>query len=135
MMSALVRLAFERGKGKRDRVSVLHGAVATGSQYRFEKVRQRDDHGLKIGGGYVRLPGAFAGTCSGASRRWGWQWVSPANRRIEDRETGELLRHDLRETVIQRAVKEAVARAEVPDQITCPHLPVFLRNPSVGRDV
>jgi site-specific recombinase XerD len=46
-----------------------------------------------------------------AGREWVWQWVFPATRLYRDRITGQLRRHHLHESVLQRAVKQAVRRA------------------------
>ena len=52
-------------------------------------------------------------------REWAWQWVFPATRVYVDRETGQRRRHHLHESVLQRAVKDAVRRAEIPKPATC----------------
>jgi Phage integrase family len=46
-----------------------------------------------------------------ASREWVWQWVFPATHLYRDRGTGQLRRHHLHESVLQRAVKRAVRQA------------------------
>jgi site-specific recombinase XerC len=46
-----------------------------------------------------------------AGREWAWQWVFPATRLYRDRGTGQLRRHHLHESVLQRAVKHAVRQA------------------------
>jgi site-specific recombinase XerD len=40
-----------------------------------------------------------------------WQWLFPATRTYFDTVTGQRRRHHLHESVLQRAVKEAVGRA------------------------
>jgi len=52
-------------------------------------------------------------------REWAWQWVFPATRTYADRETGNRRRHQLHESVIQRAVKVAVRRAGMATPVTC----------------
>jgi site-specific recombinase XerD len=44
---------------------------------------------------------------------WGWQWVFPAPTHYSDRVTGEKRRHHLHESVLQKAVKEAVLKARI----------------------
>ncbi len=51
---------------------------------------------------------------------WIKRWVFPATSTYVDRETGKRHRHHLHESVIQRAVKEAVRRAGVAKPAT-PH--------------
>ena len=47
------------------------------------------------------------------------KWVFPATRFYVDRATGEHRRHHLHESVLQRAVKEAVRRTGIPKRATC----------------
>lgn len=49
----------------------------------------------------------------------GWQWVFPATRVYADRGTGEVRRHHLHASAVQRAFKEAVRRAGVVKRATC----------------
>ncbi len=50
---------------------------------------------------------------------WAWQWVCPATRYYTDEATGERRRHHLHESVMQRAVKEAVRAAGIARPATC----------------
>ena len=43
----------------------------------------------------------------------------PATRIYVDRETGQRRRHNLHESVLQRAVRDAVLRASIPKRATC----------------
>lgn len=65
------------------------------------------------------LPGAFARKHPLAEQAWVWQWVFPASSCYYDRETGLRYRHHLHETVIQRAVREAVIRSEITKRASC----------------
>jgi integrase len=53
-------------------------------------------------------------------REWRWQWLFPASRHYRDRHTGELRRHHLHETVIQRAIRTAASRADIT-KLATPH--------------
>ena len=65
------------------------------------------------GAGWVELPTALARKYPNAGREWVWQWVFPATRTYVDRLTGEHRRHHLHESVLQRAVKQAVWRTGI----------------------
>ena len=54
-----------------------------------------------------------------AEREWGWQWVFPATRFYVDRASGDRRRHHLHESVVQRAVKDAVRAAGIAKPATC----------------
>jgi site-specific recombinase XerD len=70
--------------------------------------------------GHVHLPDAIARKYPAASREWIWQWVFPASRHYADPATGEIRRHHLHETVIQRAVRAACRAARIP-KMASPH--------------
>jgi integrase len=50
---------------------------------------------------------------------WAWQWVFPATRFYVDEQTGDRCRRHLHESVVQRAVKEAVRAAGISRPATC----------------
>ncbi len=54
-----------------------------------------------------------------AKQLWAWQWMFPATRIYVDRATGQHRRHHLHESVLQRAVRDAVRRAGIPKRATC----------------
>jgi integrase len=74
---------------------------------------------LERGAGWVELPQALAKKYAADARSVPWQWVFPATRTYRHRETGEIRRHHLHETVIQRAVREAVLRAGIRKRASC----------------
>jgi hypothetical protein len=59
----------------------------------------------------VHLPDALARTDPKAPTEWAWQWVFPASERRIHPRTREEARFHLHESVLQRAVKQAVYRA------------------------
>ncbi len=99
------------GKGGKDRVTMLPGAVKMPVQGHLEKVRLRHAKDLARGLGRAPLPDSLARKYPSADRQWAWQWVFPASSHYVDRHTGVRHRHHLHESVIQRAVKDAVRRA------------------------
>jgi integrase len=84
-----------------------------------EGVRVQHQRDLAIGAGYVELPEALAVKYPNAAREFNWQWMFPATRFYRDRTTGQRRRHHLDESVLQRAVKEAVRRAGVNKLASC----------------
>ncbi len=102
------RITVREGKGGKDRVTVLPDKVAAALGQHLEGVRRLHQRDLELGLGRVELPYALARKYPNADRTWGWQWVFPASRPYVDPETGRPRRHHLHESVLQRAVKEAV---------------------------
>ena len=54
-----------------------------------------------------------------APKEWGWQWVFPASKLYQDRQSGEHKRHHLHESVLQRTVKEAVRESRIAKPASC----------------
>jgi len=107
------------GKGDRDRVTMLPQLVRDPLVEHLRRVERWHRQDLAVGGGAVELPGALDRKLPGAEREWVWQWVFPAARRHADAATGESRRHPLHETVVQRAMKQAVREAGIPQRATC----------------
>lgn len=74
---------------------------------------------LVAGRGTVALPGVLRLKYPNAALEWAWQWVFPATRFYVDEDTGERRRHHLHESVLQRAVKDAVRAAGITRPATC----------------
>jgi len=83
------------------------------------RVRLLHEKDLAEGTGRVVLPDALVQKYPNAEREWGWQWVFPASSRYFDRESVIQRRHHLHETVIQRAMKEAVRKAGIAKPASC----------------
>jgi integron integrase len=112
-------IVVRRGKGAKDRVTVLPDGARIPLQRHLRRVRQLHERELTAGRGGVELPGAFARKSPQAEREWVWQWVFPAGRAGADRETGEMRRHHLHPSAVQRAVAEGVRRAGIGKRASC----------------
>ncbi|MEW6753040.1 MAG: integron integrase [Candidatus Latescibacterota bacterium] len=112
-------ITVRRGKGDRDRVTMLPTAGRAELVRHLEQVHLQHERDLHEGAGWVELPGALGRKFPSAGREWPWQWVFPATRCYVDPQTGQQRRHHLHETVLQRAVREAVLAAGIPKRATC----------------
>lgn len=111
-------LVVRGAKGDKDRVTVLPSAIKQDLARHLEDVREQHARDLRTGAGWVELPTALARKYPNAGREWIWQWVSPATRFYREPETGQLSRHHLHETVLQRIVKHAAYRAGIAKRAT-----------------
>jgi integron integrase len=112
-------LTIRDGKGGKDRVTMLPVAMKGELVDHFKSVKAQHEADVTAGRGSVALPGALRTKYPNAPNEWAWQWVFPATRFYVDAETGERRRHHLHESVLQRAVKEAVRSAGIPRPATC----------------
>jgi site-specific recombinase XerD len=71
-----------------------------------------------MGAGFVELPFALARKSPTAASHWSWQWVFPATRTYVEQESGQQRRHHLHESVVQRAIKDAVRAAGISKPAT-----------------
>lgn len=108
-----------RGKGAKDRITTLPGAVEEPLRRHLEDVRRLHQEDLRKGLGAVALPDALDCGALGAAREWAWQWVFPASGHYLDAESGQRRRHHQHETVLQRAFREAILRSGIEKHATC----------------
>jgi len=113
------QIVVRDGKGHKDRVTMLPAAVKAGLARHLDGVRRQHELDVERGAGWVELPDALRRKYPSAGREWAWQWVFPATRIYVDRLTGERRRHHLHESVLQRAVKEAVRRTGIAKPASC----------------
>jgi integron integrase len=113
------QIVIRDGKGRKDRATMLPAAVKAVLATHIERMREQHQADLRHSAGWVELPGALIGKYPNAGRDWGWQWIFPATRFYVDRVTGQRRRHHLHESVLQRAVKDAVRSAGIAKPATC----------------
>ena len=113
------QIVVRAGKGDRDRVTMLPDAVKPALAHHLESVKRQHGADLAHGAGWVELPWALGRKYPNAGREWAWQWIFPATRLYFHRETGQRRRHHLHESVLQRAVKEAVRRSGIAKRASC----------------
>ena len=112
-------LTIRSGKGDRDRRAILPASLRTALADQIQKSLDQHTRDLEAGAGWVELPHALGRKYPTAGRSPGWQWIFPATSIYREPESGERRRHHLHETVIQRAVREAVRRAGIRKRATC----------------
>jgi len=115
----LGEVVMRRGKGDKDRVTVLPDVVRAPLTAHLDRVRALRQRDLACGAGHVLLPDALARKLPAASREWAWQWVFPATRLTRLDQSGRRGRHHLHESVLQRAVRAAVQRVGLGKRATC----------------
>ena len=115
----LNQLVIRGGKGNKDRVTMLPAAVAPTLRTHLEKVRLLHERDLKRGGGIAPLPDALIRKFPYDGSAWRWQFVFPAARTYPDPATGARIRQHMHESVVQRAVRDAVIRAGLTKRATC----------------
>jgi integron integrase len=88
------QIVVRRGKGQKDRTTMLPEVVVAGLRRHVDAVQALHARDLADGHGRVTLPDALARKYPGAATEWRWQFVFPASRLCTDiRTVQELLGH------------------------------------------
>lgn len=111
-------IVVRRGKGKKDRVTMLPQAVVPELRRHLAVVQAGWRRDVAEGVG-IALPDAYGVKHPGAAREWAWYWVFPATRPTLLRGTGARVRWHQDVSVVQRAVKVAVGGAGVAKKASC----------------
>ena len=112
-------LIVRRGKGGKDRVTVIPAVARDPLRDQLERVGDLHLRDLAAGAGWVELPEGLDAKYPKAASSWPWQWVFPARRRYRDQKTGRILRHHLHESAVQRAMTAAVRRSGIGKRASC----------------
>ncbi len=107
------------GKGQKDRMSVLPDRLVQPLREHLGDVKRRWQEDMKDRAFGVVVPGAYAVKRPSAPRAFEWYWLFPAARSYVERQTKARRRHHLHETVVQRAVTNAVRAAGIWKHATC----------------
>jgi integron integrase len=107
------------GKGAKDRITMLPESIKAKLQEHLMGVKKIHEGDLADGWGRVQMPTALDRKYPNAPADWRWQWVFPQENRWVNLQTKEQGRHHVDESLVQKAVKEAVANAGLTKHATC----------------
>jgi integron integrase len=115
----LERITVRDAKGHKDRYVPLPVSVRPALASWLARVKRLYEKDLTEGFGAVYVPHALARKYPLAAREWAWQWVFPAESRSRDPRTQVERRHHLHETIVQRALHQAVRDAGIRRPASC----------------
>ncbi len=113
------QISVRDGKGAKDRVTMLPESLKATLQEHLRGVKTIHEQDLGAGWGRVEMPHALDRKYPGAAAEWRWQWVFPQENRWRNASTREEGRHHIDESLVQRAVKDAVRKAGIVKRATC----------------
>lgn len=113
------QIVVRDSKGEKDRITMLPQKIIEPFKKHLSKVKEIHENDLKDGYGSVYLPYAIERKYPNAKYEWGWQYVFPATKISTDLTSGIQRRHHLYDTVIQKAVKQAVRNVGIVKQASC----------------
>ena len=112
-------IIVRHGKGDKDRHVMIPQKLLSELKAHIEKVRSLHKKDLADGWGSVAMPGALAGKYPAGSKEFKWQWLFPQKNRWKNLETGQEGRWHLDESLMQRAVKQAILVAGINKNASC----------------
>ena len=107
------------GKGAKDRITMLPKSLKAPLQDHLKKVKAIHEEDLAENWGRVQLPDAVDRKYPNAPKDWRWQWVFPQENRWVNPQTKEQGRHHMDESLVQKAVRDAVVKAGLTKRATC----------------
>jgi integron integrase len=111
-------IVIREAKGNKDRVVMLPQALESELHVQLALARfqwKQDRRGQRGG---VQVPHALERKYPRVGETWGWFWVFPSPELSTEPGTGVIRRHHLHEERLQRAIKRAVALADLQKQVS-----------------
>ncbi len=112
-------IIVRHGKGDKDRHVMIPQKLVSELRAHIEKVRELHIKDLADGWGVSPMPGALAGKYPTGCKEFKWQWLFPQKNRWKNLETGQEGRWHLDESLMQRAVKQAILEAGINKNASC----------------
>jgi len=108
------------GKGDKDRRVMLPASTFSLLKDQLQETQRIHTMDIENGYGEVYLPNALARKYSNANKEFAWQFVFPSRNIVTDPRSGIKRRHHMHEQSLQRAIKQAAAKAQIHKKVT-PH--------------
>jgi len=113
------QIVIRDGKGKKDRVVPLPERLLNEIKAHLEEVHKIHKTDLEKGFGETYRPNALDQKYPNGAKEWGWQYVFPSGRLSVDPRSGKTRRHHIHENGLQKAIKTAALKANIPKKVNC----------------
>lgn len=112
-------IIVRRGKGDKDRHVMLPQILVLKLKDHIRRVQNLHNIDLKQGLGKVQLPDNLDKKYPNAGKEFKWQWLFPQRNLYTNKQTGEQGRWHMDESIMQRAVKQAILQAGINKNASC----------------
>jgi integron integrase len=106
-------ICVRSGKGEKDRITMLPGRAKQLLVKHIQRVALQHESDLEAGFGETILPYALERKSISSAKELKWQFVFPSTRISRDRQSRKLMRHHMSETAVQRAITQAIRKAQI----------------------
>ena len=107
------------GKGQKDRTTMLAKKIVDPLKKHIKNIKELHEKDLANGYGSVYIPNALEKKYPNIAREFGWQYLFPATQLSIDPRSGIKRRHHLDESVLQKAVKQAIRKTGITKHASC----------------
>ncbi|MBN1379605.1 MAG: integron integrase [Gammaproteobacteria bacterium] len=112
-------IMVRRGKGDKDRVTVLPRMAIPGLKKAIEISREYFEQDMANGYYWISLPDALGRKYPNAGKEFGWRYIFCAKHISKDPETRNYGRHHMFDCTLQRAMKVAIRKAGIFKHAGC----------------
>lgn len=125
------QITVRSGKGNKDRVVPVPLGVVDSFKVQLSTREQLHREDLESGFGAVFLPDALERKYPNAAKELRWQYIFPSGKVAVDPRSGQVRRHRIHESMIQKAVRKAAVASGIQKKILS-HTAPLLCNPFAG---
>ena len=111
-------LTVRNGKGDKDRITTFPEKLVQPLTEHLVRVKVVHGQDLEEGCGHVYLPHALARKYPRADKDWRWQYVFPAGHRSTDPRSGQIRRHHLDPSPINKAIAKTVRQTGIGKRVS-----------------
>jgi integron integrase len=111
-------IIVRRGKGNKDRRTMLPEFVIPGLKLAIDKVEHYHNIDQKDGITHVDMPDALARKYPNAGKELKWQFVFASHKTSIDPETGKTGRHHVHARTVSRAISAAIKKARIMKHVS-----------------
>jgi len=112
-------VTVREGKGQKDRTTILSKKMIVPLKKHIESIKKLHEQDLANGYGSVFIPYALERKYPNIGKEFGWQYLFPASKISVDPKSGIKRRHHLDESVLQKAVKQAIRKVGITKHASC----------------
>ncbi|GAB3027791.1 integron integrase [Bowmanella dokdonensis] len=107
-----------RGKGSKDRYTLLPASLVPSLQWQIEQVRQLHQEDLRLGHGLTSVPASLFRKYQGTLKDFAWQYLFPSTTRCVHPHDGYVCRHHLHPSAYTKQLRKAVIASGVAKRVT-----------------